>query len=183
VQVTVLNGTTVVAQGQAIASGATATLTGLAGYSAQSGYTVQATVGGWNLPTTWSYTPPTSLAATCRTAHPNATCAATVVMRPNPGWTTGYDLDITIRDTRTIGSNSDHPWTIEIDFSSAGYPFVPNAANASGLVRQSTCAALPILTMTGTTGWGEHHLLRRGSVRTVWLQPVSTGSGSLFSCP
>ncbi len=184
VHVTVLNGTTVVRQGQATVVGATATVAGMAAYTAQSGYTVRATVSGWNLPTTWSYTPPpVSLVATCRTTHPNATCAADVVLRPNPGWTTGYDLDITIRDTRTIGNSNAYAWTIEIDFSSLGYPFVPTAANATGLVRQSTCAARPVLTMTGVTGWGEHHLLRRGDSRTVWLQPLSTGTGSLFTCP
>ena len=59
VQVTVLNGATVVRQGQAAASGATATVTGLTAYTAQAGYTVQATVAGWNLPTGWDYSGPT----------------------------------------------------------------------------------------------------------------------------
>lgn len=58
VQVTVLDGTTVVATGQATVADATATVTGLDAYLAHPDHIVRATVGGWHLPTAWVYDPP-----------------------------------------------------------------------------------------------------------------------------
>lgn len=149
------------------------------------GITAVGTLDGWYLPISWSFGPPAPgpLAATCQLAtnNPNITCEADVVLRDS--WGTGYNLDIAIRDTRSVGNNDQFAWTIEIDFSGAGYPFVPAAADGSGVVPQSTCGDLPVLTLTGTTGWGSHHLLGPDETRSVWVQPKTSGSGALFTCP
>jgi len=151
-------------------------------YSPSTTTQVAAVVDGWNLPTTWSFTPPAvGLTATCSTTHPRASCAADVVLRNS--WAGGYNLDITVRDTRTNGNTKRYAWTVVIDFSSTGYPFVPNAIDGSGVVTASTCTQRPTLTFTGVTDLGTHHLLGEGETRTFWIQPKSSGTGSVLTCP
>lgn len=184
VEVRVLAGTTQVAAGSTTVTTTGPTDVPVGGYTATGSLSVVAVVDGWALDVSWSHeSVPAGLPATCTTTHPQATCEADVRLRPNPSWTTGYDLDITIRDTRGIGAAHRYAWTVEIDFSATGYPFVPRSANGSGVVRQSTCAQLPVLTVTGVTDWGNHDTLGRGETRTIWIQPRSGTGGSLFSCP
>lgn len=141
------------------------------------------TLDGWGVATAWTWTPPaTGPAITCWTSDPARPCVATVTVRGGNVWSTGYDLDITVRDVRAGNANNPVEWTIRLDFSSSVYPWVPTGAFGSGVVRQSSCADLPTLTLTGQTGWGEHHTLRRGDVRTVWVQPRNDGAGGLLSC-
>ncbi len=142
--------------------------------------TVAATVSSWGLPTTWSYTPPNVPAIRCYTGDVARPCAATVVVRDS--WATGYNLDITITDTRANGNNP-VPWTIELDFSNATFPFVPNALDGSGVVpAANACQSNPVMTFTGVTNWGEHHMLRRDSTRTVWIQARNDGMGAVLDC-
>lgn len=180
---TLLNGSTALQNGTAtVASSGATTVTFAGTYTATPFLTVQAVVAGWNLPTTWAYTPPVvGLTATCSTTKSNATCAADVVLRDY--WAGGYNLDVTVRDTRTIGNANQYAWTVVINFSSAGYPFVPNAIDGSGVVTASTCGQRPTLTFTGVTNWGTHHLLGTGETRTFWLQPKSSGTGTILTCP
>lgn len=149
------------------------------------GITVVGTLAGWHLPITFAGggTPPAS-AITCTTDDPTRPCTATVVIRNDNVWAEGYDLDITITDARPGNSNDPSPWTITLDFSDSFYPWVPNALNGSGVVVESSCADLPLLMLSGvTTTWGEYHLLRQDTVRTVWIQPRNDGSGTLLTCP
>ena len=146
-------------------------------YTPSTSTQVTSVVDGWGLPTSWAYTPP----ATCSTEQPEASCAADVVLRDS--WAGGYNLDITVRDTRTIGNSHQYAWTVVINFSSTGYPFVPNAIDGSGVVTASTCGERPTLTFTGVTNLGTHHLLGTGETRTFWIQPKSSGTGSVLTCP
>ena len=169
-----------VRQGTATAPASGSVTVGLDGsYSPSATTQVAAVVSGWYLPTSWAYTPPAvGLTATCSTTHPQAYCAADVVLRDS--WVGGYNLDITVRDTRAKGNNKPYAWTVVIDFSSTGYPFVPNAIDGSGVVTASTCAQRPTLTFTGVTGLD---LLGEGETRTFWIQPKSSGIGSVLTCP
>jgi len=172
-----------VRQGTATAPASGSVTVGLSGsYSPSATTQVAAVVSGWYLPTSWAYTPPAvGLTATCSTEQPEASCAADVVLRDS--WAGGYNLDITVRDTRTIGNSHQYAWTVVINFSSTGYPFVPNAIDGSGVVTASTCGERPTLTFTGVTNLGTHHLLGTGETRTFWIQPKSSGTGSVLTCP
>lgn len=170
------------------ASGATASIPIPGGYAAVSVTGVALTLGTWGMATSWTYTAPPAGAwptITCTTTDNFARpCTATAVPRSNPGWLDGYDIDITITDARTGHANNPVAWTVVLDFTNA--PFLPKAFNASGLVVGSTCAdlaAAKTLTATGVTTWSEHDVLRLGESRTVWLQGLRTGSGSLLTCP
>ncbi|NCT92531.1 hypothetical protein GXB85_16465 [Cellulomonas sp. APG4] len=144
---------------------------------------VALTLDGWGVVATWTWTPPVAgPAITCWTSDPARPCTATATVRGGNVWSTGYDLDITVRDARTGNANNPVEWTIRIDFSHSRYPWVPTSAFGSGVVRQSSCADLPVLTLAGQTGWGDHHTLRKGDVRSVWVQPRNDGAGGLLSC-
>nr|WP_297426092.1 hypothetical protein [uncultured Actinotalea sp.] len=150
-----------------------------------------ATVGGWSLPVTWSpAVTPGVITATCRTyaangsPAPDRPCAATV--RLGTARSEGYDLALTVRDTReTVGTSANNPvrWEVTIDLS--GAPFRPLGVRSSGLLAVSSCAELPLLTVRGVTGWGDHHELRRGTVRAdLWLQGhAQRGSQEILVCP
>lgn len=162
-----------------VSGSVTVTLDGA--YTPSTGVAVDATVSGWALATAWSYTPPAGPAIRCWTNDVFRPCSATVVVRDQ--WATGYNLDITITDARTTNANNPVPWTIEIDFGSTAYPFVPNALDGSGVVPgANACGTRPVMTFTGTTTWGDHHLLRRDSVRTVWIQARNDGTGAVLDC-
>jgi hypothetical protein len=184
VQVTVLNGTTVVAQGQVIASGATATLTGLAAYSAQSGYTVQATVGGWNLPTTWFYTPPVvHPAISCRTpANPAATCTATITSLVSSTNPTRYRLSVTVSTTSTGWV----AWEVTVNLSHSSYPFVANSVSVvtGDLIKVSAneCTASPrLLVVAGSKGNFDD--VRSSTPRSFALDAFAGASGTFLTCP
>lgn len=169
-------------QGSAVAPTSGSVTVSLDGtYMPSASVLVNATVSGWVLPATWSYTPPSVPAIRCYTSDPLRPCSATVVVRDQ--WATGYNLDITITDTRTTNANNPVPWTIEIDFRNATYPFVPNALDGSGVVpAANACTTSPVMTFTGVTTWGEHNVLRRGSVRSVWIQARNDGTGAVLDC-
>lgn len=173
---------TVVRQGTALAPASGSVTVALDGaYVPGVATTVAATVDGWSLPTTWSYVPGVRPAIRCWTSDPARPCSASVTVRD--AWSSGYNLDITITDTRATNANNPVPWTIEIDFSNARYPFVPNALEGSGVVpAANACGARPVMTFTGVTTWGEHNMLRRDTQRTVWIQARNDGSGAILDC-
>ncbi len=173
---------TVVRQGTAVAPASGSVTVALDGaYVPGVATTVAATVDGWSLPTTWSYVPGARPAIRCWTSDPTRPCSASVTVRD--AWSSGYNLDITITDTRATNANNPVPWTIEIDFSNSRYPFVPNALEGSGVVpAANACGARPVLTFTGVTTWGEHDTLRHGTQRTVWIQARNDGSGAVLDC-
>lgn len=171
----------VVRQGTGIAAAGSVTIALDGQYTPSTGVVVDATASGWGLATTWAYTPPAVPAIRCWTSDPLRPCTATVVVRDS--WATGYNLDITIADARTTNANNPVPWTIEIDFSNGTYPFVPNALDGSGVVPgANACGTRPVMTFTGVTNWGEHNVLRRDSVRTVWIQARNDGIGTVLDC-
>jgi hypothetical protein len=182
VAVTVVAGATQV-QGTVTAPASGSVTVALNGsYTPSTSTQVVAVVDGWDMPTSWVYTPPAvGLTATCSTTQSHATCAADVVLRDS--WAGGYNLDITVRDTRTFGNGNLYAWTVVINFSSAGYPFVPNAIDGSGVVTASTCGQRPTLTFRGVTSWGTYDRLGTGDTRTFWIQPRSSGTGGVLTCP
>lgn len=102
-------------------------------------------------------------------------------------WAAGYDVYVTVRDARTNGSTALVPWTVRLDLAQAPFPWVPDALGASGLVAGTTCADLPVLEVSGVTGWGDHHLLGPGAPvhEDVWLQAHRgdpAAPGTLLDC-
>lgn len=108
VQISLLNGTTLVAQGVGQVVGTTATVTTTAPYVAVTGLTVQATVAGWGLPALWSWTAPsvgpitpgpnTDLQTSWQVVGPGQFCvtvtARVITSTSNGGDTWGANLNI-----------------------------------------------------------------------------------------
>ncbi|WP_035057483.1 hypothetical protein, partial [Cellulomonas bogoriensis] len=165
--------------GTVLAAGAT-TVTLDGPVTVSPGTPVAVVVDGWHSGADLVLTDPPP-AVTCSTGDPARPCEATLTVRD--GWATGYNLDLTIRDVRPGNANNPVPWRVTIDFSAADVPFVPTGLEGSGVVVESSCGDLPRVTFSGVTTWGEHHLLRRGDSRTVWLQARDDGSGGILRCP
>ncbi|MBX9247092.1 S24/S26 family peptidase [Actinotalea ferrariae] len=120
-------------------------------------------------------------AASCTTADPDLPCTAEV--RLIHDWGHGYDVELVVRDARTSTSGAMTPWTVVLDLSAPPFPWVPDVVDAEGLVLGSTCADLPVMVVTGTTGWGDHHLLGPGASRSMWLQAHPDAlAGDLLVC-
>ncbi|HRA76582.1 MAG TPA: hypothetical protein PLE12_10140 [Propionicimonas sp.] len=162
VQLSVLNGTTVVATGSpTVVAGGSGVLT-TAAYTASNSLTVKATVDGWDLPVTWSWTPH----VTCRvTDVATVPCTATVALFTGikPGGTgtfSYYDVVVTSPSATAVR------WEVTFDLTRPFYPSVPaqlgnltldvfndgqttwngdtsTATPSNDVTRTSTCAAYP----------------------------------------
>lgn len=143
--------------------------------------TAQATVAGWAVGATFTFTPPSGPAITCSTSNPTRPCTATVVVRNGHVWSWGYDLDIVVRDARTVPANNPVTWTVEIDFRNALYPWVPNGIDGWSVLTPTTCADLPVLTLTGRPDH-YNHTLTRGTEVSFSIQPHNNGTGNLLAC-
>jgi hypothetical protein len=180
VLLTVLNGATVVAQGQAQVAGSTATVpTGT--YTAGSSYTVRATVGGWDLPATWSYTPPTPhiWCTIVSGGSAGSSCTATVTIftgLKGGGTTPATYYDVVV----STSSTSSARWEVGFDLSHAFYGGAPTRLGNSDLdtyndgtrtwdgdtfvndaTRQSACTTLPtVLTVRGVNSGGNNNNFR-----------------------
>ena len=171
IQVTVLSGASVVASGSGTVttSGTIAT----SPYTATAGLTVKATVAGWDLPLTWSFTPHSSCSIT--SVGSTASCASTVTMYTGTrGTSEALYFDVVV--------HTDSPtwvtWTVTFDLSHSYYNVQVvrlgnsdfdayndgtttwNSTNrVNDVIRTSQCTALPTLTATGigdgtvSTGW------------------------------
>ncbi len=130
------------------------------GFTAAAGLTVRATVDGWNLTTTWSWTAPAYIWCTVVTPGSTATCTATIVKRttdarvpywdvvvsttsPTPvRWEVGFDLANSYYGTVTRLGNSD------LDGYDDAWPYswgdaVGNWSAINDVVRQN-CGAAPM---------------------------------------
>jgi hypothetical protein len=185
--VTLLQGTAVVRNGTATVASSGATVVTFAGsYTASSTMTIRATVGGWDLPTSWTFTPPVPLpAVSCRVYdHPSATCSVVVTGFTVWGYpsTTHFQLDLQV--VGDSNANNQH-WELTFNFADAYYPFVPRGVQSNGgLVLQSGCSALPTMTVRGNPGWaGPYDQIRSGQTRAVYLQGYLNVGGNLLACP
>lgn len=184
--VTVLSGTTAVASGSATVVAGTTTVP-VPSYALAAGLTVQAVVDGWALPVTWSYTPPTLPAVSCRIVnHPAATCSFEITSftawaDPWPG-INKFELNGNVVGQHNANGQV---WELTFDFSNAQFPFVPRGVQSNGgLVLQSGCAQLPQLVVRGNSGWaGPYNEIRAGQTRSVYLQGYLSSPGNLLTCP
>lgn len=181
VALVLLDGTTPLASGTVSAATSPTTTVPMTTYQASAVAEARAVVDGWEVDAEWSFTPPAGPAITCWTTEPDLPCAATVVVRNNHVWSWGYDLDIVVRDTRTASSNKPVAWTVQLDFANAQYPWVPNGVDGWNVLASSTCADLPVLTLTGRTDQYNTDL-RRGTQLSFSIQPHNNGTGNLLAC-
>lgn len=83
------------------------------GFTAAAGLTVRATVDGWNLTTTWSWTPPAPY-IWCTPASGGGTCNATLALRTTPAGVRYWDVVVTTTSTSSVR------WQVSIDLT---HPF------------------------------------------------------------
>lgn len=122
VQVTLLQGATPVVS----ASGAVAGIATLAtsAYYAQQVTDAVATIDGWDLPLTWSFTPP----ATCQVTSGSGECAAGVTLwtgQRNGGSSSALYFDVWVTTTSTSWVT----WTVTFDLT---HPYYGTAVTALG---------------------------------------------------
>ena len=180
VGVVLLDGTTMLASGTVSAATSPTTTVPVTTYQAPAVTEARAVVDGWEVDAEWSFSPPAGPAITCWTTDPARPCEATVVVRNNHVWSWGYDLDIVVRDARTNGNNP-VTWTVQLDFTNAAYPWVPNGVDGWSVLAGSACADLPLLTLTGRPDHYNHEL-RRGTQVSFSIQPHNNGTGNLLAC-
>lgn len=180
VGVVLLNGTTVVASGTVTSATSPTTTVPVGVYTAAAGLAARVVVDGWVVDADWSFAP-SGPAIRCWTTDTARPCTATVTVRNNHVWSWGYDLDIVVSDARTSPGNNGVAWTVELDFSNAAYPWVPNGVDGWSVLAGSTCADLPLLTLTGRPDHGNHEL-RRGTQVAFSIQPNNNGTGNLLAC-
>lgn len=144
----------------------------------------------WPLSTDWTIQDlpdpdPETAPFTC--SVPNGTCEVTDINLNSWGWpsTNEYNISGTI-----VSSSPTHQqWTLTINLSSPDLPFVANSLRDAqgGLVKSSDsgCAASErTVTVTGTTTWGDYHLIWDGQSRNFQVNgKLATGTGGLLSCP
>jgi hypothetical protein len=186
---TVLSGTATVA-----VSGATVVSFAPTTYNALSSWTIAAVVDGWNLPTTWSFTPP-PFWCTVVTTGSTATCTATVTIfvGTKPGGSssaTYYDVVVTTTSTSYV------QWEVGFYLDSPFYGARPTRLGNSTLdgyndgrtnwngtnnavTRQSACSVIPLLTVRGNnTGGGNNFRdVRNDRVRQFSLVVNQTAAG------
>lgn len=144
--VTLLNGTTVVRSGFATvaASGTTTVDFGAPVYTPTTTLTVAAGVDGWAVPTTYSYTPH----IWCTVLSGGGTCTATVALRTTVAGIEYWDIDMTTTGNTwrewEVGFNLDHPF----------YGGRPTRMDNSDLdvydvERASACADVPTFRVNG----------------------------------
>lgn len=155
----VRNGTTRIAQGQAVVTGSTATVTGLS-YAAASTYTVSATVDGWGLPTTWSYTPPPATSGPITAGNANTVltpptyptntlgnriCAQIEVRPVDVRWPWSLRIDLNQRPFNGVSANLlERPGWLKIVSDVGGVVVLEgNGANATRAESFTICANTP----------------------------------------
>ncbi len=178
-KVTLLNGTTELGSGTGTVAGSGATVVTFTGtYTAAAGLTVRAVVDGWDLPATWSFTPPApTLPATCVITNDvsgwgsvNGVWSPILVPPQDPGgctvtgvavgssWSVG-DAQVT---QYTVTFRNDTPrqveWQGTLDFSvSPFHGWTPQAINGLGTPTTdgwnarttSACTLLPRVEIVG----------------------------------
>ncbi|MBX9245788.1 hypothetical protein ICW40_13350 [Actinotalea ferrariae] len=125
------------------------------GYTGTSNLVVRATVDGWNLATTWSYTPPLPMAS-CRIVATNAPCTATVTLdRRSSGFFGTFSYyDVTVSPT------NQGQWEVTFNLDHPGYGSVPTRLGNSILdndvqvtrVGAASCTTPPRLTVRPSAG-------------------------------
>jgi len=166
---TLLNGSTVLRSGTATVAGSGATTVTFTGtYTATSSLTVQAVVDGWNLPTTWSFTPPVSY-PTCQvyrlvggveTARPG-TCTVTGLKVDSFWGTVGSRMaNVSISFSYSGATYPDYfRFTVDMATSTgipAGWNWATSGTRGGNLVLSPSyqCSSLPILAGSSTPSWG-----------------------------
>lgn len=165
---TVLTGTATVA-----GSGATVVSFAPITYNATSAWTILAVVAGWNLPTTWSFTPP-HIWCTVVTTGSTATCTATVTLatRLNPvsGVMRDY-YDVVVRTDSAayvrweVGFQLDHAFyggapdslgnsNFDVFYDgSTTWSQAPNYTPTTVAARAGQCAELHVLRVRGNSSY------------------------------
>ncbi|MBO3084989.1 hypothetical protein [Cellulomonas fengjieae] len=135
-------------------STSTATLTAPTGtFTPAAGLKVRVTVGGWEVPATWTYTTPIPLVSCTVPGSTSATCSATIttVAGGNPG---EY-----LRTIRVTGSELYFTrWQVTLNLSDPALPFVARSLLDVGsdlvLIGTSGCDANPrTVTVEGSSSW------------------------------
>lgn len=182
--VTLLQGTAVVRSGTAtVASSGATVVTFATSYTASSTMTIQATVGGWDLPTSWTFAP--LPAVSCRVFdHPSATCSVIVTNFTVWGYPSATHFQLDLQVVGNHNANNQH-WELTFNLADSFFPFVPHGVQSNGgLVLQSGCSALPVMTVRGNPGWaGPYDQIRSGETRPVYIQGYLGGGGNLVTCP
>jgi hypothetical protein len=182
--------------GTATAAGSGATVVALAptNYDATLAWTLSNTVDGWNLPTTWSFTPPpfwctvlpVGSAATC-------TAAVTIFTGVKPGGSTTatyYDVVVTTTSTAYV------QWQVSFSLDDPFYGTRPTRLGNSTLdnysdgstnwdgttndvTRQTACTAIPRLSVTGDNNGGNNNFqnVKNNRVRQFSLVVNRTEAG------
>ena len=104
---------TIVVQGQIAVAGTTATLA-VPSYTAGSSYTVQATVAGWHLPTTWSFN-----------GGPITVGNSNTALTLGPWTTSGAGTCVDV----TVSSTTAQKWLINLNMNEAPFSPTMTAAN------------------------------------------------------
>lgn len=167
---TLLNGSTVLRSGTANVAGSGATTVTFTGtYTATSSLTVQAVVDGWNLPTTWTFTPPVSypICQVCRlvggveTARPGSTCTVTGLTVDSYWGTVGSRMaNVSIAFSYSGATYPDYfKFTVDMTTATglpAGWNWATSGTKGGNLVLSPSyqCSSLPILVGSSDPGWG-----------------------------
>jgi hypothetical protein len=116
----------------------------VSGYVGTSSLVVRATVDGWNLTTTWSYTPPLPMAS-CRVIATGATCTADVTLARRSvlffGTFDYYDVQ--------VSGNAGLAWEITLNLDHPGYGSVPTRLGNSVLDSDAQVTRVGALCVSG----------------------------------
>lgn len=185
--VTVLSGSTVVASGSTPVTSGTTTVP-VGAYTPTASMTVLAVVDGWDLPVTWSYTPPATGPVSCRVpADSSVTCTATMGSGSQWGWPTVTTFNRFVQVTTS--SAKPVVWEVTFHLDDPAWPVrasrLTDTQGGLVLVSASACGSSPrTVTVRGTTSWGQYDQVRSGVTRTMQVEGSSIGgTGNLLSCP
>lgn len=126
VQLTLLQGTAAMVSASGAVTGTTTLST--SAYYAQQVTSAVATLDGWDLPVTWSFTPP----ATCQVTSGSGSCAATVSLwtgTRNGGSSSALYFDVWVTTTSTSWVT----WTVTFDLTHSYYGTTVTALGNSDL--------------------------------------------------
>lgn len=182
-------------------SGATATVPVPGDFPPDAVTGVAMTLGGWGVPTSWSYTPPaTGPAMSCRPVDPAVDATCTVVISGFNDWGSGYRLDFSVATTSVAAFE----WEVRLDLSVTGevqpggqvlfpgYPvpaggwygaWYPTGFSQSNLCAVSTGEDLPVLRLRGPYGWNGT-VSASSPARNMGIQAESSGGAGpeSFAC-
>lgn len=158
-------------------------------YTATADLVVQATVAGWHMPTTWTWTAPTASAwCTVLSGPTTGGCQVTVALRRTFDlwtWSWTYYYDVTVTTTANgwvewqVGLLLDHPFYR----SSSGFTRATHLGNsdldgAGEVERSSACSTLPVVLLDGPGSGSpanQFRGVRSGTTRTFSLVVNETG--------